>query len=316
MTAHDVLLPHSVGSDRAETLAGAVRDVVDGELRIARTPAETLELVEDAPVVLTNRLTEDQLEAAEELEWVHALSAGVDHFDREALRERDVLLTNSSGIHAEPIAEQVLCYMLTFERNLHEARCNQERGVWERVEGGELRGKTLGIIGVGSIGGRVAELGSALGMTVLGTKRDLETMPGAVDEAFAADDFYPVLDRADYVVLACPLTDDTERLLDMDAFRAMGGESVLVNVGRGALCDQDHLVSALQHRIIRGAALDVFEEEPLPSDSVLWDLSNVIVTPHMAGSTPHKADRWRAIVETNYAAFAAGDYDAMENRSV
>jgi len=313
MTAPDVLVPHSVGVDRAESLAAAIRGVVDGELRLARTPAETLAGIADVEAVVTNRLTGEQLAAAERLEWVHALSAGVDHFDREALAERGVVLTNSAGVHAEPIAEQVLAFMLTFERGLHEARANQERGVWQRVEGGELRGKTLGVVGVGSIGTRVAELGSALGMRVLGTKRDLDAVPDAVDGAYPADEYHELLGPSDYLVVACPLTDETRGLLGMDEFTQMGGDGVLINVARGEICDQEQLVSALQHRVIGGAALDVFETEPLPADSPLWDLPNVLITPHMAGSTPRKPERWRALIETNYAALSAGDRDAMKN---
>ncbi|MFC7135532.1 NAD(P)-dependent oxidoreductase [Halobaculum litoreum] len=119
---------------------------------------------------------------------------------------------------------------------------------------------------------------------------------------------------ADYLVLACPLTDETEGLIGGDELRLLGGDGVLVNVARGEVCDQKALVGALRSHLIRGAALDVFETEPLPEDSRLWGLSNAIVTPHMAGSTPHKPERWAAVLAANYRALADGDRDGLRNR--
>lgn len=162
------------------------------------------------------------------------------------------------------------------------------------------------MIGVGAIGTRVAELGSALGMDVLGTKRDLDSMPDVVDDAYPADEHRTVCRESDYLVLACPLTDETEALIGMDELRLLGEDGVLVNIARGGVCDQSALVRACQAHLIRGAALDVFEEEPLPSDSPLWNLSNVIVTPHMAGSTPKKLGRWAEIIAENFEALAGG----------
>jgi phosphoglycerate dehydrogenase-like enzyme len=265
-------------------------------------------------MAVVGRFDEEWFEYAEELRVVQALSAGVDFLPLESFEREGIALTNASGVHAEPIAEQVLAYMLQFERGLVETGHNQHRGVWERVEGGELRGKAVGIIGVGAIGSRVAELCQALGMTVLGTKRDLEDAPAAVDDIRPADEYRAVVREAEYVVLACPLTEETEGLLGMDEFRLMGSDTVLVNIARGKVVEQDALVRALQYGLLRGAALDVFAEEPLPQESILWDLSNVVITPHMAGSTPHKVERWVDILAANYEALAAGDLDALVNR--
>ena len=261
------------------------------EVQRAETPAESRELLADAEVAITGRLPEELLEAAPHLEWVQAMSSGVDYFPLAELEAREIALTNAAGIHAQPIAEQVLGYMIAFERNFHESFRNQQRGVWERVRGGELGDKTVGIVGLGEIGGRVAEFASALGMTVVGTKRDPSTAPEAVDEAYGSDGLVEVLQASDYLVLACPLTDETRELIGMAELRLLGSDAVLVNIARGGVVDEEALIRALQNRTIRGAALDVFEEEPLPRDSLLWDLSNVVVTPHMAGSTPHYAER-------------------------
>ncbi len=310
-----VLLAHTVSPSRVDSLGSKLETALPpSTLRSAATPAETRELLPEAEMLVVGYFEEEWFEYTDSLAVVQALSAGVDFLPVDRIESAGIALTNASGVHAEPIGEQVLGYMLQFERRLLETARSQERGVWERVEGGELRGKTVGIVGVGSIGTRVAQLCGAFGMEVLGTKRSLDEVPGAVDELFPAEEYHRLLSRADYVVLACPLTDETEGLLGTDEFRLMDQDAVLVNVARGAIVDQDALVSALQYRRIRGAALDVFVEEPLPPDSVLWDLSNVLITPHMAGSTPHKDQRWLEIITANYEALAAGDLGALENR--
>jgi len=312
-----VLIPHSVGADTAVELREKVLEtgsVPADAVTVARTPGESMAAAPDARATLTFRFGEDLLSAVENLAWIQAMSAGVDHLDRETIEDRGIVLTNASGIHAEPIAEQVLGYLLAFERNLQEGFRAQQRGVWERFRGGELRGKTLGIIGVGAIGTRVAELARAFGMDVVGTKRDTSTVPDAVDEIYPADRHFEVLLGADHVVVACPLTDETEGLIGADELRAMSSDAVLVNVARGEVVDQDALVRRLQQDGIGGAALDVFEEEPLPPDSPLWDLSNVLITPHMAGSTPHYLDRCVDLFARNYERFREDDLGSMENR--
>jgi phosphoglycerate dehydrogenase-like enzyme len=272
-------------------------------------------LLPDAEVVVTYQFSVDDLAVADDLQWVQALSAGVDRYPLDALADAGVALTNASGVHSESIGEQVLGYMLAFERNLHTAVRHQSDGVWEHVgDGGELRGKSLGVVGVGAIGGRVAQLGSALGMTVLGTRRDTSTVPDGVDELYGPEEHREVVRRADYLVLACPLTDETEGLIGGDELRLMSSDAVLVNVARGGVVDQSALVTALQRHRIGGAALDVFEEEPLPADSPLWELSNVILTPHVAGSTPDYFGRCADIFAKNYERFVAGE--PLTNRQV
>ncbi len=314
-----LLMGHTVSPDRTRELLDAFAaqdDLPTDAVVTADTPAASREAAAEADGVIGWRVPDEWLAAGDGLRWVQALSAGVDFLPVDRFEDEGIVLTNAAGVHAEPIAEQVLAYMLTFERELLEIRRHQDRGVWERPRGGELRGKTLGVIGVGSIGSRVAELGSALGMETLGTKRDTSAVPDGVDELFAAADYHAVLGRSDYVVLSCPLTDETEGMIGRPEFRLLSEDAVLVNVARGEVVDQDALVRALQYRTIRGAALDVFEEEPLPADSPLWDLSNVVVTPHMAGTSPHQAGRIAEIVATNYRAFADGDPDSMVNRVV
>lgn len=303
-----LLVTHTVPPETSDDLLDALaEELPDADVRNAATPEETREKIFDCEAIVTGRLDAELLDDAPNLRWVQALSAGVDSYPRAELEERDIALTNASGVHAEPIGEQVLGYLLSFERRFLDSQTNKSRSTWERVEGGELRGKTLGVVGVGAIGTRVAELGQAFGMNVLGTKRDPSTMPAVVDEAFPADGYVDLCRRSDYLVLACPLTDETRGLLGMDEFRLMPSDAVLVNVARGEVVDEEALIRALQYKVVRGAALDVFETEPLPKDSPLWDLSNVLLTPHMAGSTPKKAGRWAAIIGENHRRFGTGE---------
>ncbi|MFB6105921.1 MAG: D-2-hydroxyacid dehydrogenase [Halobacteriaceae archaeon] len=298
-----------------EDLVAALREVApDATVEHARTPPASRTAIADAEVVVSAYLPRELLARADALRWVQALSAGVDFYPLDELEERGVALTTAAGIHAEAIGEQVLGYLLTFERNIHRGIQNQQRGVWERYEGGELRGKTLGVVGVGAIGTRVAELGSALGMTVVGTKRDVQDAPDAVDEMLPPDGLYDLLERSHYVVVSCPLTEETHHLLSTEELATMRDDAVLVNVARGPIVDEDALARVLQQRAIRGAALDVFESEPLDADSPLWDLSNAVLTPHMAGSTPEKVSRVVDIFARNYEAYVAGDRSAMVNR--
>ncbi|MCT9097609.1 D-2-hydroxyacid dehydrogenase [Haloarchaeobius sp. HME9146] len=316
MTTPLVLVPHSVGPERAEALRESLEAAVPAAtVRATTTPAETAEHLPDADGYVGYHLDADARARATNLRWIHCLSSGVDHYDLDALAEEGVMLTNSSGIHAEPIAEQVLWYLLTFERKMHVGQRQQAEGHWERFEGGEIHGKTLGIVGVGAIGGRAAELASALGMDVLGLKRDTSEVPDGVDELFAPDGLHDLLPRVDYLLLACPLTDETAGLIGREELTLLGSDAVLVNIARGEVVDQDALVRALTYHTIGGAALDVFEEEPLPEDSPLWDLSNVVITPHMAGSNPNKLDRWTEILAENYRKLAAGETD-LRNRLV
>jgi phosphoglycerate dehydrogenase-like enzyme len=313
----ELLIPHYVSDTARADLREALADLLsDPNLSVATTPEQTDEKLPSAEILLSARFPAEKLDSAPDLRWIQSLSAGVDHFDRDALSEAEVALTSASGVHAEPIGEQVLAYLLAFERNLQKGFRQQERRVWENYGGKELRDETVGILGLGAIGGRVAELASAFGTEVIGTKRDPESAPDGVDEVFGPDGLYEVLSRSDYVVLAVPLTDETRGLIGEAEIRTMPSSAVLVNVARGEVVDEDALTTALQQGHLRGAALDVFEEEPLPQGSPLWDLSNVLVTPHMAGSTPHYYERCASLFARNYEDFLADDRGAMENRIV
>jgi phosphoglycerate dehydrogenase-like enzyme len=314
----DVTVQHRLihRSDPTDVAAAIRTRLPDVDCHVATTAAESTEYLRDAEVAVGVYLSREDLAEAADLEWFQAVSAGVGHLPRERLREQDVTLTTASGVHAVPTSEQVLAYMLAFERDLLRAFEQKRRREFRHWSGGELRGKTLGVVGLGEIGSRVARLGSALEMTVVGTKRDLSTAPDAVDEVRGPAGTDWVCARSDYLVLACPLTEETEGLIDETKLGAMPSDAILINVARGGVVDQDALIGALQRGEIDGAALDVFETEPLPRESPLWDLANVLVTPHMAGSTPEYWNRLADIFAHNYECYVDGDRDAMENRAL
>ncbi len=302
-----VLLHHSISAVHDDEFCQELRSRIESSVptgtsvQVATTPDEFATNVGDAEVVLTNRPFDDELSANPTLNWVQTLNSGVDFYDLDQLSDMGITVTNASGVASNPIAEQVLGYLIAFERKIETAIRQQEnRGVWQKYAGGELNGNTVGVIGVGAIGTRVAELATAFEMEVIGTKRTPATAPDVVDEIYPPSELPEVLRRSDYVVIACPLVDSTYRLIGKEELMAMKSDAVLVNVGRGEIIDEQSLETALQQDRIRGAALDVFETEPLSPESILWDLPNVIITPHMAGSTPKYAERVGELFADNY----------------
>lgn len=287
----------------------------DIRLEMADTPKESRDTIPEADIVLTSAaFTTDLLDRGDRLAWVQNLGTGVDAFDLDRFEERGVVLTSSSGVPNEPIAEQVLGFMLVFECKINRGIRQQQRKVWERYRNGELRGRTLGIVGVGEIGGRIAELADLLDMEVLGVKRNPETVVDAVDEVFGPGDLQTVLARSDYVVVACRLTEETRGMVGAEELLAMKRSGVIINIARGEIIDEEALVTELQQGRIGGAALDVFETEPLPRDSPLWDLSNVVITPHMSGKGRTRWGRSADVFAENYERFTASETEAMVNR--
>ena len=221
------------------------------------------------------------------IEWIHSIQAGVDRFPFEELEARGVTLTNSTGIHGESVGETVVGYMLTFARRLHVYQRSQLEREWASPPWNEpftLDGRSVCVVGLGTLGRGIASRAAALGMRVSGVKRTVEPVPD-VEPVYPNEDLLEAVEGADFVVLACPLTDETHHLVDEEVLAAMDGSARLINVARGSVVDEGALIDALREGEITGAALDVFEEEPLPADSPLWDFEEVLVTPHRSGST-------------------------------
>jgi phosphoglycerate dehydrogenase-like enzyme len=229
----------------------------------------------------------DLVRRAPNLEWVQARNAGAGEQLSQALQvsaedATRVKVTTSSGVHAGPLAEFAIFGMLAFAKDLPQHQRWQRERHWPEGQTpvGELRDRTLLLVGVGAIGTETARLASAFGMRVLAVKRNLEGAVPHVDELHPVSELRTLVGRADAIVITLPATDSTRGLLDADTLAAVKPGAVLVNVGRGAVLDEAALVERLQDGTFKGAALDVFTEEPLPQDSPLWGLENVIVTPH------------------------------------
>ncbi|WP_232702444.1 D-2-hydroxyacid dehydrogenase [Halobacterium wangiae] len=294
--------------------AAALRErLPDREIALARTPGEERDLVADAPVVTGSSIDEELLSVADELELFACAYAGYGHLPMDALRERGVAVTNAAGIHAPSIAEQVLGYLLTFARDLHEGWRRQQNREYRHYQARELGGSTVTVVGMGAIGHAVVERLRGFDVDTIGVRYTPEK-GGPTDEVIGFDEeaFHDALARTDYLVLATPLTDTTRGLVDEAAFHTLPPESVLVNVARGGVVETDALVHALQKQSIRGAALDVTDPEPLPESHPLWNFENVLLTPHNAGHTPEHWPRLADIVATNVPRL--GTDEDLENR--
>jgi phosphoglycerate dehydrogenase-like enzyme len=252
-------------------------------------------LIPTAEVAFTSRLTERAFDAAAALRWVHSPAAGVGSMLFPAMQASRVVLSNSRGMNAVAVAEHALMLMLAALRRLPVALRAQSERRWAAeglLAAPTLRGRSLLIAGLGAIGRELARMTSALGMRVVGTRREIgEPLPDGVAEAYSPSALPALLPDADIVVVAAPLTAETRGLIGSAELARMKPSAWLVNVARGKLVDERALILALGRRAIAGAALDVFEHEPLPGASPLWSMPNVIVTPHVAG---FRDDYWEA----------------------
>lgn len=251
-----------------------------------------IELAPSAEIMLGWSVPEEAVRRAPQLRWIHSTGAGVDALLFPEIMSREITLTTSSGIHRS-VVEHVFAVMLVLTRRLHLALRDQLQRKWDRhrASGGEdLHGKTLGVLGMGTIGTEIAQKARAFGMHVIGMRRTASPVPG-VDEVVGSDGLHAVLRASDAVVVALPLTVHTKGLIGEEAFRTMKPSAFFINIGRGPIVQEQALISALRERRIAGAALDVFEREPLPADSPLYEFENVIITPHVSGTTPAYMDR-------------------------
>ncbi|HMM20092.1 MAG TPA: D-2-hydroxyacid dehydrogenase [Selenomonadales bacterium] len=228
--------------------------------------------------------------AAPNLKWVHALTAGVENLIFPEIQQSNTILTNSRGIHGIPVSEHVFSLMLAFTRGLNLLIRQQQAKQWERVPTEEIHEKTIGIVGLGAIGREIAKKAKGLGMEVLATKQEM-TAEIFVDKLYPPEELNELLAASDFVVAALPLTDQTSGLFTLQQFEAMKRTAYFINIARGSIVREADLITALQTGIIKGAGLDVFDHEPLPPDSPLWDMPNVIITPHIAALSPHYLDR-------------------------
>lgn len=244
--------------------------------------------------------------AADSLRWLHVPAAGVDKLMFPELVESDVVLTNARGVFDRPMAEHVLGSMLYFAKDFGRASAQQQHKQWSRYATGDLAGASVLVAGTGSIGRCTARLLTAVGMQVQGMGRTARTGDPDFGAIHASADFASVAGDFDYIVLAAPLTPDTRGMLGREVLAALKPTAVLVNVGRGALADEAALEEALRTGQLAGAALDVFETEPLPERSGLWALDNVLITPHLSGDSSNQLPVLARQFADNLAAWKAG----------
>lgn len=259
------------------------------------------------------------LDKAPRLKWVQLASAGSDHAQRAGAFDirPDLILTTSSGVHEVPISEHIIAMLLHFARKFPVAVRNQPSHTWQRYQANEAHGKTACFIGYGPIARRAAMLCKALGMNVLVVRASINKEQAGSEYA---DRYYPgsmlnhALAQSDYIIVAAPRTAATEGIVGRAQFAAMKEGAVVINISRGALVDEDAMIEALQNGRLAGAGLDVFREEPLPESSPLWDLPNVLITPHVSGSSPYYYERATAIFADNLSRYIKGE--PLRNRVI
>lgn len=263
----------------------------------------------DSEIVITWSLRPEQFAVAGKLRWIHSPAAAVHQLMFPELVNSDVIITNARDVHAPVVAEHVIALLFAMAKKIPQAVRLQEKHLWgkDKLEPAEVSDATLGLVGLGSIGREITKRASALGMRVIAVRQNPEK--GSVEgiaQLFPPSKLNEMLGEADYVVIAAPRTRETENLFDAQRLAKLKPQACLINVSRGALLDESALADALRNHRLAAAALDVFAEEPLPAGSSLWDLDNLLITPHTAAVTNKLWDRHYALVHENLCRFLAG----------
>ena len=243
------------------------------------------DMLAEADVIFGLILPKDLLSRAPKLKWLQMMSAGVDRLRDTEIWQSKVTVTGVSGIHASPVGEFVLGFMLMFAKGMPRCFQMKQKREWQRYMPYLLRDKTVGVVGLGHIGGEVARLSKSFGMKVIATRRSVKQAGKAknVDLLLPQAQMKEMLAKSDYVVLSVPLTPETRHIISEAELRSMKPSAYIINIGRGGLIDEEALIRALDEKKIAGAGLDVTAIEPLPKDSRLWDMDNVILSPHVSG---------------------------------
>lgn len=292
---------------------------------LALNPTNTVVLIDhhskaephifDADVLITfgPMMAEHVLENATQLKWIQALGTGVDGITNRASLKDQVTVTNLHGIHGPPVSEAALSLMFALSRGMFTNFRNQQNAIWEKnIPPTLLKGKTVTIYGVGVISCDLAPKCKALGMRVLGISSTPRTVAG-FDEIFSKDNAQSAISQADYLVLLTPYTPETHQIINEKTFSMMKKTCYLVNLARGGVVQESALIHALEHGQIAGAALDVFSQEPLASDSPFWSMPNVIVTPHQGGFHDGYVDEAMPVIKANLEHFENNDLKSMIN---
>ena len=262
-------------------------------------------------ITLFARPNAEFIRLAPGLKWIQALTAGVDLLPLSKIKEQGIILTGGRGIHKIYIAEYAIAAMINLARNFHLTFNNQLKAKWDRsVPQDEIHGRVAGIIGLGSIGQEIARKASILGMRVIGVKNNPQPLEW-VDHVYGPAEMKEVFKQSDYVINLLPVTPTTRGLIDKKFFSSMSRSACFINLGRGSTVNQADLIDALRTKIIRALVSDVYEVEPLPEDSPLWHLDNVILTPHIAGVSPQYLDRALDIIRHNLQVYVSRSGEMM-----
>jgi phosphoglycerate dehydrogenase-like enzyme len=279
-----------------------------------RDPETLVKRVSEADVLVNSGLWQNLLlHRTKRLRFIQSIGAGTDQFPREELARHGIRLASARGVNARAVAEHAMALMLALSRRLPEARDNQSKRIWRGMIGDlfqredELGGKTLLVVGLGDIGGRLAQLAKAFDMHVVGLRRHPALGRGAADAVHAMEELNALLPDADFVALTCPLTAETERLIDAQALSRMKPAAHLVNVARGRVVEEAALIEALTTHRIAGAGIDVTAEDPLAPSSPLWAMEHVLITPHAAGETRRYEDNVIEILLDNLGRLWRGE---------
>ncbi|MHB8217835.1 MAG: D-2-hydroxyacid dehydrogenase [Candidatus Sulfotelmatobacter sp.] len=272
------------------------------------------EYLRDSEIIFSFSLRPEQFRLAENLRWVHAPTAAVHQLLFPELVKSQVILTNAHEVHGPVVAEHVIALIFALAKKIPQAALLQQKRIWgqnsiwnDGPRPREIAGATLGLIGLGSIGRNVARMASALGMRVIAVREHPEKeKPDGVATVYDPAQINDVLPQSDYVVMAAPLTEATRGLINANRLAAMRRDAYLINVGRGPQVEEAALADALRNRRIAGAALDVFEQEPLPPESPLWPLDNLLITPHTAGLTEKLWQRHYELFSENLRRYFGG----------
>jgi D-2-hydroxyacid dehydrogenase (NADP+) len=288
----------------AASLEGRRADLV---VKPADTTAETRELLSDADALVINPSSWDDglLDALDEGDWVQTTSTGYSAYPLDAFEERKVTLTNATGNYGSPVSDHVFALALSLTRGIPTFVDAKRRGEWDRSRGSELidlEDRTATVVGLGDIGESVVRRARGFGMEVYGTKRRPEEYDSVLptNRVLAADSLESVIGETDLLVLTVPLTEATHHLVDRSTLETLPDSALLINVARGPVVDQEALIEALENDRIAGAGLDVFDEEPLPEDSPLWEFDDVVITPHVGGRSKDFIPRFVNLFLHNY----------------
>ena len=294
----DTAVLHPLHAPGLAAKLGLIQDV---KIESASNADGVVAALEAGATILLTYVWEDRFLTGS-LRWIQAISAGIEQFPIAELGARGVWLTSASGAHAPAVAEHAIALLMALVRRIGPAVRDAETRAWMPRPAHEVAGRTLGVLGLGAIGEEVALRATALGMRVIGTKRRPNQYRGVADQVLGPEETLSICEAADALVITLPHAEDTAKLVGPEELAALG-EGWLINVGRGSVIDEAALVGALTEGLLRGAGLDVFDTEPLPEDSPLWALPNVVITPHMAWSSDRLPGRLAGVFDKNLHSF-------------